>query len=221
VAIAGVDGAGKSTQVELLEERLRARGLAVSTIWCRWDPVIARPAVRLLGLLARHRQAATPGASVTERRRSIRARALANPWAARAWRALMVVDYGLRMAPAVRRARRKSDVVILDRYWHDVMVDFSFGGPLRDPPGLLRRLLPDPRCLVVLDVPERVALARKPESPDVRHVSERRRLYGEAARRYGGVVIDAAREPSTVFLALSAAIAAVAGAPEGTTWAAR
>ena len=125
----------------------------------------------------------------------------------------------MRLAPAVRRARRTSDVVLLDRYWHDVMVDFSFGGPLRDPPRLLRRLLPEPRRLLVLDVPERVALARKPETPDERYVSERRRLYREVADRYGGVVIDASREPSAVFLGLAAVVGTVLAGPEGASWA--
>ena len=66
----------------------------------------------------------------------------------------MVVDYGVRLAPAVRRARRANDVVLLDRYWHDVMVDFSFGGPLHEPPRCCAALLPAADGIVILDVPE-------------------------------------------------------------------
>jgi thymidylate kinase/glycosyltransferase involved in cell wall biosynthesis len=227
VVLAGVDGAGKSTQVELLREQLEGSGFAVSTLWCRWDPLLVKPAVALLGLLSRLGRGSPGARAVGDRRRSIRGRVLANPLAWRAWRALMVVDYGMRIAPVVRRARRTSDVVLLDRYWHDVMVDFSFGGPLHEPPAMLRRLLPDARGLVFLDVEERVALARKPDGPDLRYLSERRRLYGEAAQRYGGKVIDAGREPDAVFRSLSAAVEGILdgrGAPAGTqgerSWAA-
>ena len=118
----------------------------------------------------------------------------------------MVVDYGMRLAPAVRRARRVNDVVLLDRYWHDVMVDFSFGGPLHEPPVLLRWLLPEAQGIVILDVPEAVALDRKTETPDVRYLSERRRLYRETAKRYDAVILNAAPASAEVFRTLSAAV---------------
>jgi glycosyltransferase involved in cell wall biosynthesis/thymidylate kinase len=215
VVLSGVDGAGKSTQIMLLRDHLEARGLSVGTLWCRWDPLLAKPAVALLGLLARARR---PGrvraAGRPEVRRSIRARLLRRRPAWLAWRALMVVDYGLRLAPAVRRARRENDVLLLDRYWHDVMVDFSFGGPLHEPPALLRRLLPPAHGVIVLDLPEAVALERKAEAADVVYLSERRRLYREAAERYDAVIVDASPGAAEVFRKLSTAVDGIIRSPE-------
>ena len=116
---------------------------------------------------------------------------------------MLVLDYGARLAPAVRRARRRNDVVLLDRYWQDVMVDLSYGGTLEDPPRLLRRLLPEPAGAVILDVPETIALERKSDTPDLRYLSERRRLYAEVAERSGAVVVDATPPADLVFAALS------------------
>jgi glycosyltransferase involved in cell wall biosynthesis/thymidylate kinase len=211
IVLSGVDGAGKSTQIRLLRDHLEARGLTVATLWCRWDPLLAKPAIALLGLLTRSRR---PGRVRAARRpdvrRSIRARILRHRPAWLAWRALMVVDYGMRLAPSVRRARRANDVLLLDRYWHDVMVDFSFGGPLHEPPALLRRLLPQAQGLVILDVPEAVALERKAETADVRYL----RLYREAAERYDAVIVDAAPASAEVFRRLSAAVDGIVREPQ-------
>ncbi len=214
IVLSGVDGAGKSTQIRLLRDHLEAQALTVATLWCRWDPLLAKPAVGLLGLLARSRR---PGRVRAARRpdvrRSIRARILRHRTAWIAWRALMVVDYGMRLAPAVRRARRVNDVVLLDRYWHDVMVDFSFGGPLHEPPALLRRLLPQADGIVILDVPEAIALERKAETADALYLSERRRLYREAAERYEAVIVDAAPASAEVFRRVSAAVDGIVRTP--------
>ena len=193
VVLSGVDGAGKSTQIALLRDHLAGRGMTVATLWCRWDPLLAKPAVALLGLLARLRRPRRAGAApAADVRRSIRARILRHRAAWLAWRALMVVDYGMRLAPAVRRARRLNDVVLLDRYWHDVMVDFSFGGPLHEPPALLLRLLPEAQGIVILDRARGGRARTRRRDSRRAYLSERRRLYREAAERYDAVIVDAA-----------------------------
>jgi thymidylate kinase/glycosyltransferase involved in cell wall biosynthesis len=220
VVLSGLDGAGKSTQVQLLVDELRGRGLCVETLWCRWDPLVVKPAIRLLGTLSRRRGGAlytngaasaagagAPGrSSVAERRRSIRARLLASPVFAMVWRALMVIDYGVRLSPRVRRARRRTDVLLLDRYWHDVLVDYSFGRELADPPRLLTRLLPEPDGVVILDVDEDAALQRKKDTPDRTYLTERRRLYRAVADRCGARVVDATRPAPAVFADVAAHI---------------
>jgi len=217
VVLSGVDGAGKTTQTQLLQDHLEAQGFQVSTLWCRWDPLLVKPAVKLLGVLSRIRRP-SPGrdgaASPAAARRSIRARILRHRSAWLAWRALMVVDYGMRLSPAIRRARRSNDVVLLDRYWHDVMVDFSFGGPLTAPPALLRRLLPEAQGIVILDVPETVALQRKTDTPDARYLSERRRLYREVSERYDAVLLDATPGSDEVFRKVSAAVDGMVRRPD-------
>lgn len=218
IVLSGVDGAGKSTQIERLTTALRERGQSVETLWCRWDPLLVKPAVKLLGVLARRRRrsaSSSVNSATTEpaARRGIRAKVLDNRLMAAAWRALMVVDYGLRLAPKVRRARRRNDIVLLDRYWHDVMVDYSFGRHLREPPRALARLLPAPDGVVILDVDEDTALARKSDTPDREYLTERRRLYAELAARYDGRIVDAAREPDAVFADLLGDVTDIAGLP--------
>jgi thymidylate kinase len=219
VVLSGVDGAGKSTQIQLLADGLRERGLRVETLWCRWDPLVVKPAIKLLGTLSRRggrwtsstkRAALAAGdgirgsSSVADRRRLIRARLLSSPLFARVWKGLMVIDYGLRLSLRVRRARRGSDVLLLDRYWHDVMVDYSFGRDLADPPRALTALLPQPDGMVILDVDADAALQRKTDTPDRVYLTERRRLYRAAADRWGARVVDATRPAPAVFADIAA-----------------
>jgi thymidylate kinase/glycosyltransferase involved in cell wall biosynthesis len=219
VQISGVDGAGKSTQVERMLAAVREHERSVAALWCRWDPWLARPAVRLLDRLAagggEGQSGATSGAP-RDRRRRLRGRVLDNMLMRRLWLALMIVDYGLVTAARVRRRRREVDVLILDRYWHDVLVDFSAGGSLAHPPWLLRRLLPDPDLMLVLDLPVETALERQTEGLDSRYFEDRRALYRAVVDRYGAVVVDASVDIDTVANEISERIAQVVAADPGT-----
>jgi thymidylate kinase len=198
VALTGVDGAGKSTQVAAVVRRAADLGMRADSIWCRWDPLIARPAVRLLDRLSRHGGAERGPAAGAGKRRQIRKRVLRLAPLRWAWRLLMVVDYGLRVAPRVRRAARRTDLLVLDRYWQDVLIDFSAGGPLAEPPAALAFLFPPPDASLVLDIDEAEALERATDSPDLTYLSDRRRLYLELVARGVAKRIDASGAPAEV-----------------------
>ncbi|HEU4658600.1 MAG TPA: glycosyltransferase [Capillimicrobium sp.] len=221
VAITGVDGAGKSTQIERLRSQLDRRGIDAEVLWCRWDPFLAKPAIKLLDALSSrrssnpNRSAASAAEDRAVTRRGLRRRLLANPLINTGWRWTMVVDYALRIAPRVRRARARRQVLLLDRYWHDVLVDLSFGQELGKMPAIVNRVLPDVDALVVLDVDEAVAHARKPESFDPLYLTDRRRLYREVEARHGAVTIDAGREVDEVANDLTAVLERLMGLDEG------
>jgi thymidylate kinase len=201
IALCGIDGTGKSTQASLLQDRLRASGRSAEVLWCRWDPLLARPAVRLLDRVSRRDKGrvAVSGSNgeSDDSRRVLKRRLLSLPLLRRLWTGLMVLDYGLQVAPKLVRARRQAEVVIVDRYRHDVLIDLSAGGELLPTPRVLRWLLPDPDLIVVLDVDERVAFARKPDSPDLTYLEQRRRLYRQLAQGSTAILIDAS-EPTDV-----------------------
>lgn len=195
IALCGIDGTGKSTQAALLQSRLDEQGCSTRLLWCRWDPRLARPAVRALDRLSRRRQGPVGGSGAAsdqgDRRRALKRRVLSSAWTRELWTAVMVLDYGMQVAPKLWRARRSAEIVVVDRYRHDVMIDLSAGGSLRGTPRILRRLLPDPDLILVLDVAEEVALERKPDSLDVTYLRDRRRLYRELALAASATLIDA------------------------------
>jgi thymidylate kinase len=210
IALCGIDGTGKSTQASLLQDRLRASGRSSEVLWCRWDPLLARPAIRLLDRLSGG-GAKAPAGSVSDgaggdSRRALKRRLLSSSLVRRLWTGLMVLDYGLQVAPKLMRARRSADVVIVDRYRHDVLIDLSAGGELVRAPKVLSWLLPEPDLILVLDVDEETALARKPDSLDLTYLRERRRLYGELALSPTAVLIDASESTEAVSEAVARAI---------------
>jgi thymidylate kinase len=202
IALCGIDGAGKSTQASLLQTRLRASGSSTEVLWCRWDPLLARPAVRLLDRLSRRGGA---GAGISDSnadngdsRRALKRRLLSSRLVRKLWMILMVLDYGLQVAPRLYVARRSADVVIVDRYRHDVLIDLSAGGELVNTPPALRWLLPEPDLIVILDVHEEIALSRKPESPDLTYLEDRRQLYRQLALGSAAILIDASEASDVV-----------------------
>jgi thymidylate kinase len=197
VVVAGVDGAGKTTQVTAVRDELRRKGVRVETIWGRWDPLLAKPAVLLLDRMSARRATGGPATSDAARR-GIKRRLLAFAPVRSAWLVLMVLDYAVRLAPRVRRAKRRADLLLLDRYWLDVLIDFSAGGELADPPRALTWFLPSATRVFVLDLPEAVASARSDGVHDNTYLAQRRALYREAVNRGQAVAVDASRERQEV-----------------------
>jgi thymidylate kinase len=202
IALCGIDGTGKSTQASLLQARLTASGYSTKVLWCRWDPFLARPAVRLLNRLSR-RDGAAAGISdsrVTSgnSRRALKRRLLSSGLVRNLWTGLMVLDYGFQVAPRLVLARRSAEVVIVDRYRHDVLVDLSAGGELVHTPRALGWLLPEPDLILILDVEEGIALSRKPDSPDITYLEERRQLYRRLAQGTSTILIDASESTEVV-----------------------
>jgi thymidylate kinase len=204
IALCGIDGTGKSTQAALLHARLTDLGHSTRVLWCRWNPFLARPAIRLLDRFSRdapdgRSRSGSRTVDGTKRRRELRRRLLSSRIGRTLWTGLMVLDYGLQVAPRLTMALRSAEIVIVDRYRHDVIIDLSAGGDLAIAPRALRWLLPEPDLIIVLDVAEEIALGRKPDTPDLTYLEQRRALYRRLAEGMPtAVLIDATDPPDVV-----------------------
>jgi thymidylate kinase len=114
------------------------------------------------------------------------------------------LGYLLRLAPSMMR----SDMIIFDRYFYDLLVDSKrvrYGGPL----WLLRlatRLVPQPDIVILLDAPADVLWARKQEVPFEEVVRQREGYLQVASELPSAIVVDAAQSPSDVIGAVLRAI---------------
>src|SRR5213596_1625276 len=158
ITISGLDGAGKSTLIERLQTGLERRGRRVAVRHMNDDiGVYAWLRSARDALLPAHRQA-TRAPSLAGRARN------AIIWN-KAWRHILyVADLCVFLGYRLYLERARRQILIMDRYFYDTLVDVADGrhwGLLR----LLARLTPTPDLSVFLDTSPEEAYRRKAEYP--------------------------------------------------------
>lgn len=163
IAFSGVDGAGKSTQIQALSAALRQAGLRVRVIPF-WDEVARLRNFReaaASGLFKSEKGVGAPDAPVNRRDKNVRSGAMT----------LVRLFLYLVDALSLRRTMRKMsrmacDIVIFDRFIYDELANlnlqsFAIRGYVR----FILALVPQPRIAFLLDADPPQARARKPEYP--------------------------------------------------------
>ncbi len=162
ISFSGIDGAGKSTQIELLHSSLLQSGLSVLRL-AFWDNVVFLPQFRagvshkvLRGELG----VGAPGKPVHRKDKNAR------KWYLTLARSPFYLLDVLKLRRVVAQARKSSaDVVIFDRYIYDQLANVSGNLAGRLYARLLLALAPRPDVAYLLDADPAAALARKPEYP--------------------------------------------------------
>ena len=194
-AFSGLDGCGKSTQLDALTDALRSRGLSPVRLWSRGGYTEGMLWLKRLARKAAGGRLPAPGPSAA------RDQALGKPWVKHAWLTLAMLDlvrvYGLQ----VRYWQLRGRPVICDRYLWDTLVDFTMSYPheMRESNWLWRILLlaaPEPECAFFLDIDpetaEQRALAKGDPFPEPLDARIRREaLYRRLVERGLFDVVDA------------------------------
>jgi thymidylate kinase len=190
VSFSGIDGAGKSTQIEALRVRLNEVGARVLLVTF-WDDVARLKQIREVTgqtLFNGDTGVGTPARPVNRRDKNVRS------WYMTAVRfGLYFVDaISLRIVVA-RTLKTNADVIIFDRYLYDELANLSLQNRIER--GYVRLLLPcipRPDISFVLDADPVQARARKPEYPlDFLHSI--RASYLALSELAGGITIIAAQ----------------------------
>lgn len=116
----GLDGAGKSTQIDLLAERLRQRGKRVRILWARGGYT---PGMVLLKKILRRwlGNSTMPASGHSEQRSAAFANSRTRWW----WQTLALLDLGLYYGIWLRLQLLLGKSVICDRYLPDTQLDFQ------------------------------------------------------------------------------------------------
>lgn len=186
VSFSGIDGAGKSTQIEHLRNTLTAAGCPVTQL-AFWDHVVVFSRFRenvTHKVFKSEKGVGAPGKPVQRRDKNIRA------WYLSLLRSALYLLDALHLRRVVARARHAgAAVIIFDRYLYDELANL----PLQKRLGrwFLRfavALAPRPDLSYLIDANPEEACARKPEYP-LEFSRRCRQTYLELAKRLGMAVV--------------------------------
>jgi thymidylate kinase len=187
ISFSGVDGSGKSTQIESLRTALHSAGLTTNLL-AFWDNVVVGVRYRegfVHKVYKSQRGIGAPGKPVDRRDKNMRG------WHLTFARHFLYLLDAINLRRVVARARRKSpaDILILDRYIFDELSNLNLHNPLsRMFVKVVQRLVPRPDIAYLLDADPVAAYARKPEYP-VEFMKKCRRAYFELADLLGVMTV--------------------------------
>jgi thymidylate kinase len=175
VSFSGLDGAGKTTQIDNLRSYLEARGLRTSLL-AFWDNVVVLSRYRegfVHKVFKSERGIGAPGKPVNRRDKNVRG-----------WH-VNIARHGLYLLDALnlrrviaREQRRGVDVIIMDRYIHDELANLPLDNSLtRAFVRFTAAIAPRPDVAYMLDADPVAARERKPEYPLDFLVDSRKRYY--------------------------------------------
>ena len=188
VSFSGIDGSGKSTQIENLRASLNEVGVRVLLVTF-WNDVARLTRIREVSghtLFKGDKGVGTPAKPVNRRDKNVRS------WYMTAVRfGLYFVDAVSLRIVAAKALRANADLVIFDRYLYDELANLSLRNrTARAYVRLLLRIVPQPDISFLLDADPVQACARKPEYPlDFLHRS--RASYLALSELAGGMTIIA------------------------------
>jgi thymidylate kinase len=190
ISFSGVDGSGKSTQIEHLLASLQARGFKTRLL-AFWDDVVVGATYResfVHRVFKSERGVGAPGKPVNRRDKNMRG------WYLTLSRYLLYLldAANLCRVAAGERSRDASsvpDVIVFDRYLYDELVNLNLNNPLsRLFVKIVHSFVPRPDLAYLLDADPACAHARKPEYP-VDFMVHCRQAYIDLAIMLGNMTV--------------------------------
>lgn len=174
VSFSGLDGAGKTTQIENLRALVHSLGLSESML-AFWDNVVVLSRYRegfVHKVYRSERGIGVPDKPVSRQDKNVRA------WYLSLLRHGLYLLDAIHLAWVIARIRRNgSDVVIVDRYIYDELANLPLENPFtRAFIRFVNAIIPRPAIAYLLDADPVAARARKPEYP-IEFMHKSRRSY--------------------------------------------
>lgn len=186
VSFSGLDGSGKTTQIDALRDAIALLGVR-STLLTFWDDVVVASRCRegfVHKVLGSEQGVGEPGHPVERRDKNVRRGYLT------VMRHLLYLADAVHLRIVLHRARRTGDgVIVMDRYLYDELVNLPLQNRFSAAYAkLLARIAPRPDLSFLLDTVPEDARARKPEY-SVDFMCQSRRFYFRLAQFLGNITI--------------------------------
>ncbi|HEY1804411.1 MAG TPA: thymidylate kinase [Terracidiphilus sp.] len=186
VSFSGIDGSGKSTQIDALRDRLKQEGVEVKVIRF-WDDVARLTSLRESAghkLFKGDKGVGSPEAPLNRRDKNVQS------WPMSGVRLFIYFVDAISTRIAVNKARRSgAGLVIFDRFIHDELANLNLANPAnRAYARMIMALVPRLPIHYLLDADPEKARARKPEYP-LEFLHFNRNAYLALNRLIGGMTV--------------------------------
>jgi dTMP kinase len=204
VAFSGVDGCGKTTQVEALQSAFHTCHLRASPVWSRGG---SAPWIGLFTRWGKRQDTDTdmlePTQSQQAERVAVRQQRFRSAWLRAGWSWLTAIELLLQYTRRVALPLLLGRVVICDRYVYDALADWAayFGEQRVDrrlAARALRLLTPGARLGYWLDLPAEVAQSRSKDALPKGFLEAQSAAYSRMADRYGLQRLDGSRSKEEI-----------------------
>ena len=186
VSFSGIDGAGKSTQIENLRSRMSELGLVVRIITF-WDDIAMLTGVREVSghkLFKGEKGVGSPERPINRRDKNVQSFPMTIV------RSFLYLLDAISLRLVVSKALRSgADFIIFDRYAYDELANLNLKNMAsRAYVRLIMSIVPRPDVSYILDADPVAARARKPEYP-VEFLHSSRASYMTLSKLIGGMTI--------------------------------
>lgn len=197
IYLCGIDGAGKTTQINLLKTYLNHAKLKNKYVWLRWAAFISYPFLAVCRILGYTKWKANPRSDTKYPEHHF----YKNKAIAKIWTWLFILDIHLHTLFKVKLPLKTGHIILCDRFIIDAIVDLmiethdyqlykSFKGKL------LLSQIPINSVTVLIDLNEYEAYARKKDIPNISFLTSRRKLYIELAKHLKIPIVKGQRAPA-------------------------
>ena len=186
ISFSGIDGAGKSTQIESLCAYLSHRGVSFRRV-SFWDQVASLSWLRESAghtLFGGDRGVGTPAAPVNRKDKNVRS------WFMTCARLFFYLADAAALRKLIRKAQAsRHEVLIFDRYIYDELANLPLQNPaVRAYIRAIAKFVPRPDVRFLLDADPALARVRKPEYP-LEFLQLNRRSYFALSDLIGGFAV--------------------------------